>query len=85
MIQATTAWAYDRLGQYRTVTITTEYVSPELGEILLRANDGALFSILCGKQDLLVLHESLIHLLRQVEQGDPDVAARNPSQYPTPE
>jgi hypothetical protein len=66
MIQASERWVHDRLGAYITVTMTTEYVSPKVGELLLRTKDNALFSMLIGRTEIAALLEDLTMLLTQM-------------------
>ena len=70
MIQASAQWVYDRLGQYHTVSIRTEYVSPEIGEILLRRKDGAIFSLLLNRAEIKILIASLQSLLVEDPYGN---------------
>jgi hypothetical protein len=46
--------------------MTTEYVSPEVGELLLRSKDKALFSVLIGRTEIAGLLEELTMLLTQM-------------------
>jgi hypothetical protein len=68
MIQASERWCYDRLGQYKTVELVTEYVSPEIAEIALKGKQHELFSILIGRAEVAELVASLTTLLAQMQE-----------------
>lgn len=68
MIQASAQWVFDRLGAYKTVSLVTAYVSPDVLEILLRGKQGDLFSMLIGRAEVETLLHDLCHRRAEMDE-----------------